>query len=144
MTAAAPTGPGGPPNSGGPAASRGPTGPASPTRPGGAAVSGGAASVGGGAGSGAATEERLIADRALGCRGVARLSGGPFGTVATYLPGERLTGVSADERAVEIAIVATLERPLPQTADEVRGAVADLAGDRPVHVRIDDIIVEGS
>ncbi|GAA2873913.1 hypothetical protein [Nonomuraea rubra] len=144
MTAAAPTGPGGPPNSGGPATSRGPTGPGSPTSPGGAAVSGGAASVGGGAGSGAATEERLIADRALGCRGVARLSGGPFGTVATYLPGERLTGVSADERAVEIAIVATLERPLPQTADEVRGAVADLAGDRPVHVRIDDIIVEGS
>ncbi|WP_344493239.1 hypothetical protein [Nonomuraea monospora] len=94
--------------------------------------------------SGAGTETRLIADRALACDGVVRLSGGPFGTVATYLPGERLTGVHADERAVEIAIVATLDRPLPQTADEVRGAVADLAGDRPVHVRIDDIIVEGS
>ncbi|WP_240972755.1 hypothetical protein [Nonomuraea composti] len=94
--------------------------------------------------SGAATEARLIADRALACRGVARLSGGPFGTVATYLPGQRLTGVSADEREVEIAIVATLDRPLPQTADEVRAAVADLAGDRPVHVRVDDIIVEGT
>ncbi|WP_262379791.1 hypothetical protein [Nonomuraea sp. PA05] len=94
--------------------------------------------------SGAGTETRLIADRALACDGVVRLSGGPFGTVATYLPGERLTGVHADDRAVEIAIVATLHRPLPQTADEVRGAVADLAGDRPVHVRIDDIIVEGS
>ncbi|MEV4171122.1 hypothetical protein [Nonomuraea sp. NPDC049709] len=95
-------------------------------------------------------EARLIAERARGCPGVAGLSGGPFGTVATYLPGERLTGVSVDEREVEIAIVATLARPLPETAEGVRRAVADLAGDRPVNVRIDDIIdgaidiVEGS
>ncbi|MET8868707.1 hypothetical protein ABZW11_37750 [Nonomuraea sp. NPDC004580] len=73
-----------------------------------------------------------------------RLSGGSFGTVATYLPGERLVGVSVRERAVEVAIVATLDRPLPETADEVRRAVADLAGDRPVHVRVDDIVVEGT
>ncbi|MGW4794631.1 hypothetical protein ACWEPC_19700 [Nonomuraea sp. NPDC004297] len=93
---------------------------------------------------GPGTEARLIADRARACPGVAGLSGGPFGTVATYLPGERLPGVSAGEDAVEIAIVATLDRPLPETADQVRRAVADLAGERPVHVRIDDIIVEGS
>ncbi|TDD47789.1 Asp23/Gls24 family envelope stress response protein [Nonomuraea terrae] len=88
-----------------------------------------------------------MAERARACSGVVKLSGGPFGTVATYLPGERLTGVSADEREVKIAIVATLARPLPETAEEVRRAVADLAGNRPVHVRIDDIIddtVEGS
>jgi hypothetical protein len=41
---------------------------------------------------------------------------------------------------VEIAIVATTDRPLPQTADEVRRAVTDLAGDRRVNVRIDDIV----
>ncbi|SDJ64555.1 hypothetical protein SAMN05421874_102543 [Nonomuraea maritima] len=85
-------------------------------------------------------EAQAIAERARACSGVARLSGGPFGTVATYLPGRRLTGVSADEHAVEIAIVATLTRPLPETADEVRRAVADLAGGRSVHVRIDDIV----
>ncbi|PZG21649.1 hypothetical protein C1J01_06105 [Nonomuraea aridisoli] len=84
-----------------------------------------------------------MAERARACSGVVKLSGGPFGTVATYLPGDRLTGVSADEREVEIAIVATLARPLPETAEEVRRAVADLAGNRPVNVRIDDI-VEGS
>ncbi|TMS00830.1 Asp23/Gls24 family envelope stress response protein [Nonomuraea basaltis] len=86
---------------------------------------------------------RLIAARVRACPGVAGLSGGPFGTVATYLPGERLVGVSVDDGEVEIAVVATMDRPLPETADEVRRAVADLAGDRLVNVRIDDI-VEGS
>ncbi|MEO3870517.1 hypothetical protein ABGB18_17015 [Nonomuraea sp. B12E4] len=81
-----------------------------------------------------------IAERVRGCPGVAGLSGGPFGTVATYLPGARLSGVSVDERAVEISIVATLDRPLPETADEVRRAVADLVGERRVNVRIDDIV----
>ncbi|NUP01560.1 MAG: hypothetical protein HOV96_34740 [Nonomuraea sp.] len=71
---------------------------------------------------------------------MAGLSGGPFGTVATYLPGERVMGVCADEGKVEIAVVATLERPLPETADEVRRAVSDLAGGRPVNVRIDDVV----
>ncbi|UBU11914.1 hypothetical protein [Nonomuraea gerenzanensis] len=129
MTTAPQAGPGDAASTGsGDATGAGPGGPASATQ----------------ARSGAGTETRLLADRVLACDGVARLSGGPFGTVATYLPGERLMGVSADEREVEIAIVATLDRPLPQTADEVRAAVADLAGQRPVHVRIDDIIVEGS
>jgi hypothetical protein len=44
--------------------------------------------------------------------------------------------------AVDIAIVARLRRPLPETADEVRRAVADLTGDRLVHVRIDDVVEE--
>jgi hypothetical protein len=93
--------------------------------------------------SGEAAEARTIAERVRTCSGVAGLSGGPFGTVATYLPGERLTGVSANEHAVRIAIVATLIRPLPETAEDIREAVAEVAGNRPVHVRIDDI-VEGS
>ncbi|MCK2212737.1 hypothetical protein MF672_002845 [Actinomadura sp. ATCC 31491] len=111
-----------------------------------------AAGEGAGEGAGAARaadgrgEAWLIAERVRACAGVAGLSGGPFGTVATYLPGERLTGVSADAGTVEIALVARAGRPLPETADEVRRAVADLAGDRPVNVRIDDItdLVEGS
>ncbi|MEQ4719120.1 hypothetical protein [Nonomuraea sp. B19D2] len=101
------------------------------------------ADAGTGTASGGADEPRAIAERARSCQGVAGLSGGPFGTVATYLPGDRLMGVSVNDRAVEIAIVATMERPLPETADEVRRAVTDLAGDRRVNVRIDDV-VEGS
>ncbi|SEN72340.1 hypothetical protein [Nonomuraea pusilla] len=94
----------------------------------------------GGITGGGADEARAIAGRARSCQGVAGLSGGRFGTVATYLPGERLTGISVNDRAVEIAIVATTDRPLPEAADEVRRAVMDLAGGRRVNVRIDDIV----
>jgi hypothetical protein len=87
-------------------------------------------------------DARTIAERAKSCPDVAGLSGGPFGTVTTYLPGERLLGVSVHDDAVDIAIVARLRRPLPETADEVRRAVADLTGDRLVHVRIDDVVEE--
>ncbi|MFG1958758.1 hypothetical protein [Nonomuraea sp. NPDC049028] len=88
------------------------------------------------------SEAQSVAERVRACAGVAGLSGGLFGTVATYLPGERLMGVSVDEREVTIAIVARLGRPLPETAEEVRRAVADLAGDRPVNIRIDDVVPE--
>ncbi|MEV4114179.1 hypothetical protein [Nonomuraea sp. NPDC049695] len=99
--------------------------------------------AGTGAAGGGADEASVIAERARSCQGVAGLSGGPFGTVATYLPGKRLMGVSVNDRAVEIAIVATMDRPFPETADEVRRAVSEPAGDRRVNVRIDDV-VEGS
>ncbi|WP_433516102.1 Asp23/Gls24 family envelope stress response protein [Nonomuraea sp. CA-143628] len=89
-----------------------------------------------------ASEAQLVAERVRACAGVAGLSGGLFGTVATYLPGERLTGVSINDREVTIDIVARLGRPLPETAEEVRRAVADLAGDRPVNIRIDDVAPE--
>ncbi|WP_245641858.1 hypothetical protein [Nonomuraea candida] len=115
--------------------------PAPPTPPPPGATPGSGTPSGTAPGSGG--EAGVMAERALGCDGVAGLSGGPFGTVATYLPGERLTGVSVGEREVEIAIVATLDRPLPETADAVRRAVADLAGERRVNVRVDDIVVEG-
>ncbi|MER6947071.1 hypothetical protein ABT294_23840 [Nonomuraea sp. NPDC000554] len=94
------------------------------------------------------TDARTIADRARSCPGVAGLSGGPFGVVATYLPGERITGVSVTDDEVAIAIVARLTEPLPEaeplpdTADRLRQAVADLTGDRRVNVRIHDVVEE--
>ncbi|MET9339530.1 MULTISPECIES: hypothetical protein [unclassified Nonomuraea] len=80
-----------------------------------------------------------IAERVRNCPGVSALSGGPYGTVATYLPGERLAGVAVRDDQVEIAIVAKGGRPLYITADEVRMAVAPLVGSRPVNVAIDDL-----
>jgi len=64
------------------------------------------------------------------------LSGGPFGTVATYLPGERLPGVALREDEVEVSIVVRMGRPLPEIADEVRKAIAPMVGDRPINVHI--------
>jgi hypothetical protein len=81
-----------------------------------------------------------MAERVRNCPDVARLSGGPFGSVATYLPGARLPGVALRDHEVEIAVVARQGRPLPEIAEEVREAVGGLVGDRPVHVIIDDLI----
>lgn len=77
-----------------------------------------------------------IADAVRRCPGVADLSGGPFGTVATYLPGEKIPGVALRDDAVEISIVVQPGRPLPEIADEVRTALAPLVGGRPVNVHI--------
>ncbi|WP_329085247.1 MULTISPECIES: hypothetical protein [unclassified Streptosporangium] len=84
----------------------------------------------------AASLAHRIADVVLRCPDVADLSGGPFGTVATYLPGERLPGVALRENEVEVSVVVRLGRPLPEIADEVRTAVAPMVGDRPVNVHI--------
>ncbi|MGS2640814.1 hypothetical protein [Streptosporangium sp. LJ11] len=70
------------------------------------------------------------------CPDVVDLSGGPFGTVATYLPGERLAGVALRENEVEVSVVVRLGRPLPEIADGVRAAVAPMVGNRPVNVHI--------
>ncbi|MEV4892248.1 hypothetical protein AB0K48_22965 [Nonomuraea sp. NPDC055795] len=85
------------------------------------------------------TDARAIAEKARGVPGVAALSGGPFGTVSTYLPGERLVGVAVRDDGVEISIVARNGHPLPQLAATVRREVAGLAGGRPVNIRIDDL-----
>jgi hypothetical protein len=77
-----------------------------------------------------------IADAVRRCPDVVDLSGGPFGTVATYLPGERVPGVALHEDGIEISVVVRLGRPLPEIADEVRAAVAPLADDLPVNVHI--------
>ncbi|MFE3455073.1 hypothetical protein ACFXJ8_39730 [Nonomuraea sp. NPDC059194] len=82
---------------------------------------------------------QAIAERVRGCPHVVALSGGPFGAVATYLPGRRLPGVAVRDDEVEIAIVARGGQPVFITADEVRAAVAPMVGGRPVNVAIDDL-----
>ncbi|MEV8633454.1 hypothetical protein AB0395_17510 [Streptosporangium sp. NPDC051023] len=77
-----------------------------------------------------------IAEAVRRCPDVADLSGGPFGTVATYLPGERVSGVALREDEVEVSVVVQPGRPLPEIADEVRAALAPLVGDRAVNVHI--------
>ncbi|MEU4830456.1 hypothetical protein [Streptosporangium sp. NPDC023615] len=77
-----------------------------------------------------------MADAVRRCPDVADLSGGPFGTVATYRPGEMMPGVALREDEVEVSVVVRLGRPLPEIAEEVRAAVAPMAGGRPVNVHI--------
>lgn len=86
-----------------------------------------------------------IADALLAHPAVARLDGGPFGTVASYLPGRRVVGVRAAEpgAGVEVAVVVRLGRPLPEVVDELRDRVRRVAGAVPVDVTIADVTVDG-
>lgn len=89
---------------------------------------------------------QAVADAVLAHPGVARLSGGPFGTVASYLPGRRVLGVrlplGADD-PVEIAVVARLGVPLPRLAEELGAAVVavvgPVGGDVAVDVTVADV-----
>ncbi|GIH63835.1 Asp23/Gls24 family envelope stress response protein [Microbispora siamensis] len=83
---------------------------------------------------------RRIADRVLSCPDVADLSRGPFGVVATYLPGGLVPGVAVRDDAIEVDIVARYGRPLPEVADLVRDAIGDLAAGRRVDVTIADVV----
>ncbi|MFC4942295.1 hypothetical protein [Pseudonocardia sp. GCM10023141] len=74
---------------------------------------------------------------------VARLDGGPFGTVATYLPGGRIVGLrvtGAGDR-LEVAVVARLGIALPQLAAELGVIVQGLLGPVPVDVTVSDVVV---
>ena len=82
-----------------------------------------------------------VAERALKCRSVARISTGPFGEVATYLPGRRVPGVRVRDGRLEIHVVACWGAEVPQLADEVRKAVRPVAGEVPIDVHVDDVDV---
>ena len=76
---------------------------------------------------------------------VARLDGGPFGTVASFLPGRRRVdgvriGVGAEP--VELAVIARWGCPLPQLAAELGAIVRGLCGPVAVDVTFCDVVVD--
>lgn len=83
-----------------------------------------------------------VASAVLAHPGVARLDGGPFGSIASHLPGRRVLGVrlgSGDE-PVEIAVVARAGGgPLPRLAEQLTGLVRGVLGDVYVEVTVADI-----
>ena len=84
-----------------------------------------------------------VAGAVLAHPAVARLDGGPFGTVASYLPGRRrLVGVriGAGDEPVELAVVVRLGTPLPQLAEELGGVVRGLLGPVAVEVTFADVV----
>jgi hypothetical protein len=82
-----------------------------------------------------------VAAAVLACPAVVRLSAGPFGTVGTYLPGRRVTGIQITDDEVTVRVVA---RPVPLRTLEtqVRAAVAALVPGVPVHLGVDDIDID--
>ncbi|MCA1847025.1 MAG: hypothetical protein LC792_28305 [Actinobacteria bacterium] len=83
----------------------------------------------------------LIAEQVAACRSVARMSPGPFGEVATYLPGRRVPGVRIGDGRVEVHVVACWGVRVPDLAAEVRAVLGRVAGGRPVDVHVDDVDV---
>jgi len=82
-----------------------------------------------------------VAAAVLACPSVAALSGGPWGTVGTYLPGRRVPGVQITDTQATVRVVVHLA-PRRVVEAEVRTAVAALVPGLPVHLGIDDIITD--
>ena len=83
-----------------------------------------------------------VAAAVLAHPGVVRLSGGAFGTVASYLPGRRVIGVRLpleDTDPVQIAVVARMGVPLPRLAEELGAAVVAVIGPVAVDVTVADV-----
>lgn len=80
----------------------------------------------------------------LSCPSVARLAPGTAVEVATYLPGRRVPGVRLVDGAVEVHVVAHYGQRLPDVADEVRRALADVVGERRVEIFIDDLDLDAA
>ncbi|WP_218616127.1 hypothetical protein [Pseudonocardia abyssalis] len=90
-----------------------------------------------------AATARAVAAAVAAHPGVARLDGGPWGTVTSHLPGRaRVDGVrlGVGAESVEIAVVARLGVPLPQLADELAAAVRGVLGPVPVDVTFSDVV----
>lgn len=82
-----------------------------------------------------------IAQRVLDHPVVAHLHGGPFGTVASYLPGRRVVGVRVDETdgSVDLSVVLWVGVPLRQAVADLRRVVGEIAGPVVVNVTVADL-----
>jgi hypothetical protein len=80
-----------------------------------------------------------VAAAVQGCTGVAALDGGPFGQVASYLPGRKVTGVVIGDGRVMVQVRSRWGVPAPDLAALIAAVLAPLTGQRPVDVVIADI-----
>jgi hypothetical protein len=80
-----------------------------------------------------------VAALVRGCAGVSALDGGPFGEVASYLPGRTVPGVAVDDGRIRVQVRSRWGVPAADVAAIITAALAPLAGPRPVDVTIADI-----
>ncbi|SDM73314.1 hypothetical protein [Allokutzneria albata] len=86
-----------------------------------------------------------VAEAVLAHPAVHRLDPGPFGALASYLPGRRVEGVRAagPGEPVEIGVVLKLGGPVPEVVADLRARVREVAGDVPVDVTVTDVVLAG-
>lgn len=78
----------------------------------------------------------------LAVDGVAAMHGGAFGTVASYLPGRRITGLRLDDAEAHVHLALYEGADLSAVAESVRAVVAELTGleSRNVVITIEDLL----
>ena len=94
--------------------------------------------------AGLAVLAERVMQAAASCPAVAGLSGGPYGTVATYLPGRTVLGVAERAGEVEVCVTVWYGLPLAAAARQVRDAVAAAVPGHTVNVIIGDVATPGS
>jgi hypothetical protein len=75
----------------------------------------------------------------LSCPDVASLSAGTFGEVRSYLPGRSVPGVTVDEDAVAVHVVARFGPPLGAIVEQITTAVSPLLAGRHLRVTVEDL-----
>ncbi len=80
-----------------------------------------------------------VAALVLDCPAVAGLSGGPFGTVATYLPGRSVPGIRVGGDTVEVHVVGRYGPTVSELAGQIRGALTGHTLGRPVDIVVEDL-----
>lgn len=84
---------------------------------------------------------RRVADVVAGHPDVVELSMGGFSTLATPAPGGIVRGVAVRPTEIEVGVVVRYGRALLEISAELRRRLAPFAGDRIVHVSVEDVVV---
>lgn len=82
-----------------------------------------------------------VAAAVLAVDGVHALHAGAFGEVATYGPGEAISGVRLGTDYGEVHIVTVLREDIQEIGERVRSIVERLTG-LPIEVTIEDVVAE--
>jgi hypothetical protein len=87
---------------------------------------------------------QAVADAVLAHPAVVKMDSGPFGVVASYLPGERLVGVSlgTDAASVEVAVVLSVDYPIPPVVRDLRSRAQRVLGEVPVDITVADVVAD--
>ena len=80
-----------------------------------------------------------VAAAVRACPGVSGLDSGPFGGVASYLPGRKVEGIVVRDSRVTVQIRSRWAVPAPELAAVITAMLAPLTRNRPVDVMIADI-----
>ena len=76
---------------------------------------------------------------------VARLDGGGYNAITSYLPGRRVIGVIVTPSAVTVGVVGRYPATVAEISAQVRAAVSTILSDVAVNVAVEDIdIADGN